>query len=68
MNLPQVCFKPAFSLSSFALNKKLFSSSALFSIRVVLPAYPWIYTEWYYLHTSRYIQRSLLGFTGSQRV
>ena len=32
-------FKPAFSLSSFIFFKKLFSSSLLFAIRVVLSAY-----------------------------
>ena len=32
-------FKPAFSLSSFTLIKKLFSSSSLSAIRVVLSAY-----------------------------
>ena len=32
-------FKPAFSLSSFTLNKKLFSSSSLSVIRVLLFAY-----------------------------
>ena len=32
-------FKPAFSLSSFTLNKRLFSSSSLSAIRVVSSAY-----------------------------
>ena len=32
-------FKPAFSLSSFTLIKRLFSSSSLSAIRVVSPAY-----------------------------
>ena len=32
-------FKPAFSLSSFTLIKRLFSASLLFAIRVVLSAY-----------------------------
>ena len=32
-------FKPAFSLSSFILIKKLFSSSSLSAIRVISPAY-----------------------------
>ena len=32
-------FKPAFSLSSFTLNKKPFSSSSLSTIRVISPAY-----------------------------
>ena len=32
-------FKPAFSLSSFTLIKRLFSSSSLYTIRVVLSAY-----------------------------
>ena len=34
-----LCFKPAFSLSSFTLIKSLFSSSSLFAIRVVSSAY-----------------------------
>ena len=32
-------FKPTFSLSSFTFNKRLFSSSSLSAIKVVLPAY-----------------------------
>ena len=32
-------FKPVFSLSSFTFFKRLFSSSLLYAIRVVLPAY-----------------------------
>ena len=35
-------FKLAFSLSSFTLNKRLFSSSLLSAIRVVLSAYLWL--------------------------
>ena len=34
-----LCFKPAFSLSSFTLIKRLFSSSSLPAIRVVSSAY-----------------------------
>ena len=33
------CFKPAFSLSSFTFIKRLFSSSSISAIRVVLSAY-----------------------------
>ena len=35
----ECCFKPAFSLSSFILIKRLFSSSLLSAIRVILSAY-----------------------------
>ena len=38
----KVSFKPAFSLSSFTLIKKFFSSSSLFVIRVVSSAYLWL--------------------------
>ena len=35
----KVDFKPAFSLSSFTFIKRLFSSSSLYAVRVVLSAY-----------------------------
>ena len=35
-------FKPAFSLSSFTLIKRLFSSSSLSAIKVVSSAYLWL--------------------------
>ena len=38
--LRMLSFKPTFSLSSFTLIKRLFSSSSLSAIRVVSPVYP----------------------------
>ena len=38
-NRPMLSFKPTFSLSSFTLIKRLFSSYSLYAIRVVSSAY-----------------------------
>ena len=62
-------FKPAFSLSSFTLIKRLFSSSSLSVNRVVSSAYlKWLIFlsyKWWYSHTREYYTILLLNIITS---